>query len=109
MPDMNAMRCLHKTCVVKNKMLVIGGGLYTSDCEVFDSLCDRFVWLKTPGRFNHKKHFNGVFSIGSRFVALSNCSKTALWYDVENDKWSEEACEVSKHLELFSCAKIPKL
>ena len=106
---MNAERYLHKTCVVKNKMFVVGGCYYTSDCEVFDSLSNRFVWLKVPERFSDKRRFNGVFSIGSRFVAFSNCSKTALWYNVENDEWSEEACEVSEYLEDFSCAKIPQL
>ena len=109
MPDMNAKRYLHKTCVVKNKMFVVGGCFYTSDCEVFDSLSNMFVWLKMSERFHDKRLFNGVFSIGSRFVALSDFSKTALWYDVENDEWSEETCEVSEHLEQFSCAKIPQL
>ena len=90
-------------------MFVVGGCYYRRDCEVFDSLSNRFVWLKMPERFDVKIDFNGVFLLGSRFVALSDFSKTVLWYDVENDKWSEELCKVSENLEEFFCAKIPQL
>ena len=49
------------------------------------------------------------FSTGSKLVIVGNNSPTALCFDVESDKWSEENFVATDCKYKFSCAVISKV
>ena len=113
MPNMIERRRCHKSVGIKNKLFVIGGCGITSS-EVFDSLNNKFVLLKSPQKA-FKKYFNSpaeVVSIGIKLVLfcdrLGMYSNSILFYDVDSDEWSEETWKAEKILTEFSCVKVPQ-
>ena len=108
MPNMLEERFHHKTVAIKNKLFVVGGSVNTT-WEVFDSTSKKFVLLKmSPTTFKMNYPIE-VISIGSKLAVFCSQTNIVLFYDVENDKWSEESCEVTKKLSKFCCVKVPQL
>ena len=62
-----------------------------------------FVSLKHPTSI----YYNKSVPIGNKIFAFRDGSSSVICYDVEKNKWTEESCEVAKHLDDFSCAKLP--
>ena len=91
----------HSLVVVKDKLFVIGQG--TKSCEVFDNVCKKFVVFNQQPSINYNKSL----SIGNKIVILQEKRSSIVCYDVDKDEWSEESCEVTKHLEGFSYVKFP--
>ena len=90
MPNMIEKRYRHKSVAIKNKLFVVGGMANTT-CEVFDSICDRFVLLKTPTSFlGSLREPAEVISIGSKLVVF--CEENILIYDTAQYEWSEKSC-----------------
>ena len=91
----------HNLVVVKDKLFVIASG--KESCEVFDNVCKKFVSVKTPFTID----FNKSVAIGNRIVVFKENSSTIISYDVDKDELSIESCEVTKHLQDFTCLKLP--
>ena len=109
MPYMVEERCRHKSVAIKNKLYMFGG--FTKASEVYDSTCEKFVSLKYPDKWFSYFNFHyplAVISIGKKLIVFQKTTSTSLIYDVENDTWSEEPCEVSRNLSSFSCVKVPQ-
>ena len=98
MPDMINGRSGRGLLAVKNKLFAMNFSL-----EVYDDQCGKFVKLKTP--FFVVPHRQ--VAIGSRIVVVGHYSKSVFAYDVDGGEWSEEKCEVTKDLHIYSCAKLP--
>ena len=87
---------------------MVGG--FTKTSEVYDSNCKKFVLLKLP-IYCFSRHLDypiAVISIGNKLIVFQRTTKTFLIYDVENDTWSEEPCEVSRNLSSYNCVKVPQ-
>ena len=91
----------HNLVVVKDKLFVIGNN--KDSCEVFDNVCKKFVCLKAQHNFYKGK----CAVIGNRVVIFQGNSSSVICYDVNKDEWSEESCEVTKHLQDFALTKLP--
>ena len=113
MPSMIERRFGHSSVAVKNKLFVIGGsyGSGSETCEVYDSACKKFVYVKQKPNSMTFSFANIVetFVIGSKFFTLGNRSATAVCYDVERSEWSEEPFEVTEDRTCFGCAVVPKM
>ena len=110
MPNMIETRCLHKSVAIRNKLFIVGGRT-TRSCEVYESRCNKFVSLKSPPAYC-MRNLNGpaaVIAVGSKIAIFGNLSDNVVYYDVENDTWSEDSFEISKNISLYSCAKVPQL
>ena len=96
MPRMNERRHGCKLAAIRNKLFVFGGGPTT--CELFDSVCNRFVFVQPPPEHLEIDLGQCAFaaSVGaSRLVVyLNGCRKTAV-YDAEARDWSVESCDVT--------------
>ena len=57
----------------------------------------------------HLKHLAEVISIGSKLAVFGDDRNSILFYDVENEEWSDESFEVTKTLRGYCCAKLPQL
>ena len=113
MPKMIEERIGHSSVACKNKLFVIGSihGNGSETCEVFDSTCNKFVFLKQKPNSVKFSLSNQVqaFSIGSKLIALGHDSATAVCYDVEKEEWSEESCGVTENINHFGCTAVPKM
>ena len=97
----------HSLIAISNKLFVIGSKWHTNGpntCEVFDNSCKSFVALKSPTTeyFGDK-----VVLIDNKIVAFQSDTPFTICYDVDEDKWSSEPCEVTKNLSWFHCVKVP--
>ena len=87
------------------------GGDHNVTCEVYDSICKKFVLLKSPDNRSHYYKVtcpDAVISIGSKFYVFHTRKKTYFIYDIENEIWSEEPFNLSINISNFSCAKLPQ-
>ena len=105
MPNMIERRRGHRLIVVKNKLFVFGG-CTTVTCEVFDNNSKTFVAFNSPSIIGYNKSL----SIGSKIIIFQTRKEdnsSILSYDVHENKWSDELCEVTKNLTHYSCVMIP--
>ena len=101
MPNMICGHVDHNVVTVKNKLFVFG---YTINIlEVFDAVCQKFVYLKHLPFDTYSK----CVPIGNKIVVFQELGSSVVCYDVGKDEWSEESFEVTKDLEHFSCVKLP--
>ena len=109
LPNMINARFRHKSVSIKNKLFIIGGSSTT--CEMFDSRCNKFVLLKPlpVSYINSLDRVNEVITIGSKLVVFGNECERVIYYDAENDAWSEETCGITNNLGSYSCTKVPQL
>ena len=101
MPKMNFAKHGHSLVVVKNKLFAISSRKDT--CEVFDDVFEKFVTLKSPFIVPFSKAIN----IGNKLFVFHDKQPKVICYDADENKWSEEKCEVTNNLASFSCVKIP--
>ena len=107
-PNMINRRGKHNSVAIKNKLFVVASWRTS---EVFDSRCNKFVLLKPPPAV-YKYVLDGlveVITVGSKLVVFGNECDIVVYYDAENDTWSEESCGITKNINHYSCAKIPQL
>ena len=111
MPDMLVRRSGHESVAIRNKLFVMEGGVMDRGddwtCEVFDSTCNKFVFLKPLPRPKKLSFLRKAFSFGSEIFLYYN--KSILVYDVENNEWLEKSCQVLEDIDGFSYAKVPDL
>ena len=103
MPQMNSGKYNHSLVVVKNKLFVIL--MRKDNCEVFDNVCKKFITIKSPD-FNWFSSTR-VYSIENKIFALQENTSKIITYDTNENKWSEDSCEVTKNIYKFSSVKIP--
>ena len=116
LPNMIEARWCHKSVAVKNKLFILGGETnlanFEKNCEVFDSFSRKFVLLKPLPPYSlddYSEYCNiEVIPIGKKLVVFGNLKNVVRIYDLENDCWSEESCEMTKNLLGFCCVKVPK-
>ena len=101
MPNTINRHDAHSLVVVKDKLFVIGHEI--DCCEVFDKVCMKFVSLKHPPSIDYNKSV----PIGNKIFAFQDFSSSVISYNVDKDEWSEESCELTNCIQLFSCAKLP--
>ena len=113
LPNMIKRRFGHSSVAINNKLFVVGSfrGNQSETCEVFDSTCKKFVFLKQKPNLSTFKFVGCVetFSIGSKLIRPRNESATFICYDVENEEWSVEPFEVAFGTKGFSCTVVPKM
>ena len=102
LPNMLKSKSFHSLVVVKDKMFAFGHG--TESCEVFDNVCNKFIALKHQPSIT----FSKSVSIGNKILIFQENRSSITYYDVDKDEWSEESCEITKHLENFSLTKLPQ-
>ena len=105
MPNMNSGKCDHSLVVVKNKLFVISN--LKDNCEVFDSICNKFITLKSP----ELECFFGTrcYTIKNKIYVLQENISKIVSYDTNKNEWSEEHCEITRNLQCFSNVKVPCL
>ena len=103
MPDMINGKSSHSLVVVKNKLFVIGNR--QDSCEVFDSICKKFVMLNSP---QLNAPYLQAVPIRNKVVVFQYKTPLVKCYDVDKTEWSDEACEVAKNVIYFSCVKLPR-
>ena len=103
----------HCSVAVKNKLFVVGGcyGSGSETCEVYDSACEKFVYVKQkPNSMTFSfANIAETFAIGSKIFTLANLSATVICYDAEKGEWSEEPFEITEDRSYFGCAVVPKM
>ena len=118
LPNMLQGRELHASVAVRNKLYVFGG--QTATCEVFDADCNKFVFIKPPPTLISPfttpisyglPHdcFAEAFSIGSTIFVFDHESPITLCYDLVEEEWFEETCEMRSGYDSYFCVKAPKL
>ena len=63
----------------------------------------------TIPRISNVKVGSDVITIGSKLIVFGNECERVVYYDAENDTWSEDSFEISKNISVYSCAKLPQL
>ena len=109
MPNMIERRWQHRTVAIKNKLFVIGGSLAT-ECEIYDSTCNKFVVLSSPPVFFRKRfqYPYDVISIGSELIVFGQ-KEEILVYDDINFEWTEKPCAAMYYTTTFyCCVKLPQ-
>ena len=106
MPNMNSGKSNHSLVVVMNKLFIISERENT--CEVFDNVCKMFVTIKSP-KLSRDDTSTRAYSIGKKIFVFQNESPNFICFDTDTNEWSEESCEVTKDICLFSCVKVPYL
>ena len=97
----NAKGC-HNLVTIKNKLFVIGFGIM-NHCEVYDSICKKFISLvSSPSIFISR--FFRVTTIGSKIYVYDE--GIVKCYDNDTGKWSYSTCTAVHELLFFSCVKL---
>ena len=108
-PNMIYGRSFHSLIPATNKLFAIGDQ-WTNTCEVYDTLCNKFVLLKQiPSFINFRSTFVKPVFIGKKIFVFGGNSSKAASYHVDEDEWSVVPCEVTKNIENFTCLKVPRI
>ena len=97
MPSMIETRNEDKAVALRNKLFVFGSYPGSRTNEVYDSVCNKFAYLKPP-KISLRIDFDflsDVTLVGSRIMIFITKSPFMAVYDVVTDEWSEESCEVT--------------
>ena len=110
MPNMVHARYCHELIAVSNKLFAIGGDKKYS--EVYDSFSKKFVALKQhPNGLNFELNAYAMKAVSScrKILVFGYNSSTVVSYDIDEEKWEEESCEVTKTIEDYRIVKIPQI
>ena len=102
---MNSGKNCHNLVVNKNKLFVIS--TRDNDCEVYDTLCKKFITIKSS-QFDLSSIII-AYSIENKIFILQENSPKIIAYDTNKNEWSEESYEFTTELWLFSSVKVPCL
>ena len=98
---------------VKNNLITVSNKLFAfsrniNNCEVYDSVCKKFVFLKCQPTILDRYNRQAV-SVGRTIMIFKEFLKGVAIYDVDKNEWSEESIEVTKNNMVFHCLKLPGL
>ena len=101
MPGMIEGRSQHDLIAVSNKLFAVGGNRNT--CEVYDSFCEKFVFLKQiPSKFNVGLNIScKAVAIGRNLMIFKGCSSRVIVYNLDKDEWVEDSCKVVENRKGF--------
>ena len=106
MPRMIHGRSSHQTVPIRNKLYVFGGDV--DNCEVFDSLSNKFSVLKHPSSFQMDEYeIQGAISIGRKIIVFKTSSLAV--FDLDKKRWSKEPFEFTEEFDWSHCIKVPKV
>ena len=97
MPNMTERRKFHSLVARKNKLFVFGG-LDTNTFEVFDTFTERFVAVRFPEIFFEVFESPVAAAIGSKIFVFGAETSMVACYDVNENEWSENTCQLTKHI-----------
>ena len=110
----------HSTVTIGNKMFVIAIRYLDNGCEVFDSITNKFTFIKRNLHMENIDYYSPkieAISVGYKVHVF--CAKKCLYskeksriltfcYDVKENTWnSEDNCD-PQYVDCFSCAKVFK-
>ena len=100
---------MNKSVAIGNKLYIIGDE--EVGCEVYDSICNKFILLKAPTEESLwiLENPREAISIGNKILVFDDHFGEVLIYDVVSDEWSKESCGSLKNLSFYSCVTIPHL
>ena len=112
LPNMIESRNGHAAVSVGNKMFVICGQ-FDVTCEVFDSVCRKFNYIRQIVRSETHSTKMSAVSIGYKIIAFpfqnynSSVERKYLIYDVLTGKWEQKLIELVSTYVIDSCSKLP--
>ena len=89
-------------------MLAIGCGENHDICEVYDSVCKKFVVFNSHPTFFDDSEDQAI-SIGRNILVFKRYSKKVAIYNVDHNEWSEKYFDFVDYGGDFHCLKIPSL
>ena len=95
-------RFFHRSVAMRNKLFVIGGK-GSKQCEVYDSICNKFALLKSSKIFTRVN----IVLIGNTITVFDD--NVAWCYDVKEDVWIKKGFEESTTKITFSCTAVPQM
>ena len=96
----------HELVSVSNKLFALGRYFAYDIFEVYDSICKKFVVLKSHPTFFDRSHHTSV-SVGRKIMVFEKYSTKVAVFDVDKNEWSEESFEVTTYISNFHCLKTP--
>ena len=105
MPNINTTKSSNSLVIVNNKLFVISKEPNT--CEVFDSVCKKFIILKSPEISCF--FLSNACSIGNKIYVFQDSKPEVIVFDTDENRWLEEPCEITRDLRSFYCVKVPSL
>ena len=114
--DMLMERCSHETVSIGNKMFVIGT-FHIGDFEVFDSITNKFTFVKRNFHIKDIGHYSrqtSAITVGYKIYLIKaiyfkeKSVSSTFCYDVKEKSWTSEENCYAECFDYFSCAKIIK-
>ena len=102
MPDLTELKNGHGSVAIGNKLYAIGG-LYTKNCEVFDSISNKFTRIKQLKRIFYYKELEEIeiFSVKEKIVVkldrVENAEEDNVYiYNTTTNKWTSTCVDIFK-------------
>lgn len=108
-PNMTVVRYAHSLLSVNNKLYAIGGQMKILLNEVFDPVCGKFVALKSYDWKQKHTFIPRAVAFGRKILVFRLNLKQVVSYDVDDNEWSQELCEMKNSIYSFECVKLPQL
>ena len=108
MPSMIHESCNHNMLAVSNKLFALGCGEFSDICEVYDSICKKFVVINSHLTFFDSIYYEAI-SIGRNILVFKNFSNKVAIYNIDKNEWSEIFLFVAEDNILYYCLKMPSL
>ena len=106
MPSMIHRSCHHNMLAISNKLFALGCGEFSVICEVYDSICKKFVVINSHLTFFDSMYYEAI-SIGRNILVFKSFSKKVAIYNIDKNEWSDELFYVAEDNILFYCLKMP--
>ena len=109
MPEMINRRFNHKSVAFKNKLFFLMGS--SQNCEMYDSICNKFSLLKLPQTYLSSYLIApiGAILVKNTILVFSNKTENVLVYDIKKEKWYIEKLKTTLNFERICYAKFPHL
>ena len=104
MPSMIEERQSHSLVCINNKMFVIGGARFNTNCEVFDKTSNIFVTLEAPSFRSYR--VKSVL-VGNLILVFQNESQVVLCYNVDKHEWTEKSCKAIESYCKLTAVTVP--
>ena len=94
MPDMLEGRYCHAAISIENKLYLVGGA-NTDECEVFDTISQKFAYIKPIfPTYNYHRFQPQCVAMGNKIKIINN-GRIAV-YDIDKEDWYKEKVLVLK-------------
>ena len=113
LPDMLIARCGHGSVSIGNKLFVIANEVGNKS-EVFDSMTNKFTFIKRISLMKNVNYFLSTITIGYKIYVFKvkyfeeNEKVSIFCYNVNQNSWTSEEIYNAKCSDYFSCEKVFK-